>query len=161
MTPKRDWLPTMWSDWGEDAQSPFYALRKQLDTLLDDYDRSDLVKGGLQVRTNLSETDTEIRITAELPGIERDEFDVEVTGDAITIQGEKTSEKDETGEEAGRQFRRLERRAGSFRRVTHLPFKIAAETVTANIRNGVLTVTVPKPAQMKAPGYKVDVKSAA
>ncbi|MCB1328649.1 MAG: Hsp20/alpha crystallin family protein, partial [Maritimibacter sp.] len=71
MTRKHDWLPMMWSDWGEDTQSPFYALRRQLDTLLEDFDRGDLVKSDFPVRTNVSETETEVRITAELPGIEQ------------------------------------------------------------------------------------------
>ncbi len=161
MTRKRDWLPAVWSDWGEDADSPFYALRRQIDALIEDFDRTDPVKGGFEVRTNVSETDTEVRLTAELPGIERDDVDVEITGDTITIQGRKTSEKDETGDDEGRTFRRLERRAGSFKRMTRVPFEIDPETVVADIKNGVLTVTVPKPAEMKTPGHKVEVKTAA
>ena len=161
MTRKRDWLPTMWSDWGEDADSPFYALRKQIDSLIEDFDRGDLMKTDFQVRTNVSETDTEVRVTAEVPGMAPEDVDVEITGDTITIQGKKESEKDETGDEEGRQFRRLERRSGSFKRVTRLPFEIDPETVVADVKNGVLTVTVPKPAEMKTPGHKVEVKSAA
>lgn len=161
MTRKRDWLPMMWSDWGEDTQSPFYALRRQLDTLLEDFDRGDLVKSDFPVRTNVSETETEVRITAELPGIEQKDVDVEITGDTLTIQGEKHAETDETGEEDGREFRRVERRSGSFRRTTHLPFEIDPDSVTAEITNGVLTVTVPKPAEMKQPVHKIDVKTAA
>lgn len=161
MTRKRDWLPTMWSDWGEDQGSRLYALRRQLDTLMEDFDRGDLVKGDFHVRTNVSETETDVRITAELPGIERDDVDVEITGDTVTITGEKTDEKHETRDEEGRTFRRIERRAGSFKRTTRLPFEIDPETVVADIKNGVLTVTVPKPAAMKTPAHKIDVKTAA
>lgn len=159
---KRDWLPTTWSDWGEDETSPFYALRKQIDTLLEDFDRGDLMKGGtFNVRTNVSETDKEVRITAELPGITRDDVDVEITRDTITIKGEKTSEEDETGEEEGREFRRLERRTGSFQRMTRLPFEIDPESVTADMKDGVLTVTVPKPAEMLTKPRRVEIKTAA
>jgi len=165
MTRKRDWLPMMWSDWGETTDSPFYALRKQIDTLLEDFDRGDMVKGDVRsdfrVRTNVSETDTEVRITAELPGIERDDVDVEITGDTLTIQGEKAAETSETGGEEGREFRRLERHSGSFRRTTRLPFEIDPETVTAEISNGVLTVTVPKPTDMTQPAHRIEVKTAA
>lgn len=161
MTRRRDWLPTTWSDWGEDKESPFFALRKQLDTLLEDFDRGELMKGDFQVRTNVSETDTEVRITAELPGIERDDVDVEITGDTITIKGEKTSEKDETETEEGREYHRLERRSGSFRRTTRLPFEVDPDKVVADIKNGVLTVTVPKPAELAKPARKVEVKTAA
>ncbi len=161
MTRKRDWLPTLWSDWGEDEGSPLTALRRQLDTLMEDFDRGDLVKSDFHVRTNVSETESEVRITAELPGIERDDVDVEITGDTITITGEKVAEKDDTSDEEGRRFRRRERRTGSFKRMTRLPFEIDPDTVSADIKNGVLTVTIPKPAEMKTPGYKIDVKTAA
>lgn len=161
MTRRHDWLPTLWSDWGEDKDSPFNALRRQLDTLLEDFDRGELMKGDVQVRTNVSETDTEVRITAELPGIERDDVDVEITGDTITIKGEKTSEKDETETDEGREYHRIERRSGSFRRTTRLPFEVDPDTVSADIKNGVLTVTVPKPAEMTKPAHKIEVKTAA
>jgi len=159
---KPDWLPTAWSDWGEDEKSPFYALRKQIDTLLEDFDRGDLMKGGtFNVRTNVSETDKEVRITAELPGIERGDVDVEITGDTITIKGEKTTEEEKTSDEEGREYHRLERRSGSFHRMTRLPFEIAPDTVTADMKDGVLTVTIPKPAEMRKPARKVEIKTAA
>ncbi len=161
MTRKRDWLPTMWSDWGETADSPFYARRKQIDTLLEDFDRGETVKGAFPVRTNVSETDTEVRLTAELPGLEKGDVDVEIIGDTITIQGEKASETEETGDDEGREFRRVERRSGSFRRRLRLPFEVDPDAVVADISNGVLTVTVPKPAELKTEARKVEVKSAA
>jgi HSP20 family protein len=162
MTRKHDWLPTMWSDWGEDEKSPFYALRKQIDTLIEDFDRGDLMKSGdFHVRTNVSETDTELRITAELPGIQRDDIDVEIAGDTITIKGEKVSEDEKTGDDDGREFHRLERRAGSFRRMTRLPFEIDPDKVVAEVKDGILTVTIPKPAEVRALPRKVEVKTAA
>lgn len=162
MTNKRDWLPTMWSDWGEDEKSPFFALRKQIDTLLDDFDTGEFMKGNdFHVRTNVSETETEVRITAELPGIERDDIEVEITGDMITITGEKSSEETKTGEDEGREFHQLERRAGSFRRMTRLPFEIDPAKVHADMKNGVLTVTIPKPAEVRKLPRKVEIKTAA
>ena len=162
MTKTTDWLPTMWSDWGEDEKSPFYALRKQIDTLLEDFDRGDLMKGGeFQVRTDVSETDGEMCITAELPGVERDDVTIEITGDTITIKGEKTSEEKETGEKEGREFHRVERRTGSFRRMTRLPFEIDPDNVAAEMKSGVLTVTIPKPAEMKKKPRTVEIKTAA
>lgn len=159
MTDKRDWLPTMWSDWGEDEKSPFYALRRRIDDLLEDFDRGDLLKGDFQVRTNVSETDSEVRITAELPGIAHDDVDIEITGDTITIKGEKVSEEEKTGENEGREFHRLERRTGSFRRTTRLPFVIDPDKVEAAMKDGVLTVTILKPAELRKPPSKVEIKT--
>lgn len=161
MTDKRDWLPTMWSDWGEDEKSPFYALRRQIDSLIEDFDRGELMKGEFRMRTNVSETKTEVRITADLPGIDRDDLDIEITGNTITIRGEKVAEEEKTEGEEGREFHRLERRTGSFRRSTRLPFEIDPDKVQADMKNGVLTVTIPKPAEMSRPAHKVEIKSAA
>ncbi|GKY89818.1 Hsp20/alpha crystallin family protein [Sinisalibacter aestuarii] len=161
MTNKRDWLPTMWSDWGEDEKSPFYALRRQIDSLIEDFDRGELMKGEFRMRTNVSETETGIRITADLPGIDRDDLDIEISGDTITIRGDKVAEEETTDDDEGREYHRLERRTGSFRRTTRLPFEIDPDTVQADMKNGVLTVTIPKPAGAKRPAHKVEIKTAA
>lgn len=161
MTRKQDWLPTLWSDWGEDEASPFYALRKQIGTLLEDFDRGDLMKGDFDVRTNVSETGAEVRITAELPGIDQKDVEVEITGDTITLRGEKTSEEEESSDSDTRAFHRLERRSGSFRRMTRLPFRIDPESVTADMKDGVLTVVIPKPAEVRQMPRKVEIKTAA
>lgn len=161
MTDKRDWLPTMWSDWGEDEKSPFYALRRQIDSLIEDFDRGELMKGEFRMRTNVSETETEVRITADLPGIDRDDLDIEITGNTITIRGEKIAEEEKTEDDEGREYHRLERRTGSFRRTTRLPFEIDPDKVQADMKNGVLTVTIPKPAEMARPAHKVKIKTAA
>ncbi len=159
---KHEWLPTMWTDWGEDEKSPFFALRKQIDNLLEEFDRGDLMKGGtFTVQTNVSETDKEFRITAELPGIERDDVEVDIVGDTVTIKGEKVSEEEATEGEEGREFHRLERRTGRFQRMSRLPFEIDPDTVKAEMKNGVLTVTIPKPAEMQKTPHKVEIKTAA
>lgn len=156
---QREWLPKMWGDWGGDEDSPFHALRKQVDTLFEDFDKGIPSRIAMfSLRTNVSETDTEICITAELPGIEMEDVDVEITGDKISIRGEKKSEKDEKGEEDGRTFHRIERSSGSFQRVTRLPFEIDPDKVNADVSNGVLTVTIPKPAEEQKKTKKVQVK---
>jgi len=159
---RRDWLPTLWNEWDDDVVTPFRALKKQLDAVFDDFDLPNLARPGtLPVRTNLSETPTEVRLTAELPGLDRDDIDVEIIGDMITIRGEKTSEEEETGDEEDRQFHRIERRAGRFERMLRLPFEIDPDKVTAEVRNGVLTVTIPKPAEIAKTPRRVAIKSAA
>ncbi|UWQ13236.1 Hsp20/alpha crystallin family protein [Aliiroseovarius sp. M344] len=155
---QREWLPKMWGDWGEDKDSPFHALRKQVDTLFDDFDSGFPIRSGdFTVRTNVSETDGEVCITAELPGIEMSDVDVEIAGDKITIRGEKKSEKDDQSEKDGRTFHRIERSAGSFMRTTRLPFDIDPDKVAAGVKNGVLTVTIPKPAEEQTKTRKIEI----
>ena len=93
--------------------------------------RQRCVRSGQHVDRQLAELDAAF---FHLYGIERDDVDVEITGDTISIRGEKTDEKDETRDEEGREFRRIERRAGSFKRMTRLPFEIDPEKVVARIR---------------------------
>ncbi|WP_299754143.1 Hsp20/alpha crystallin family protein [uncultured Boseongicola sp.] len=155
-----DWLPAAWLGKQADANGPFGALRKQIDSLIDDFDTGMLSKtDGFAVRSNLSETDKEICITAELPGIEMKDIDVEVTGNRISLKGEKKSENEEKGEEEGREFHRIERHSGSFFRSMTLPFDIDPDKVDAAVKSGVLTVTIPKPPEAVTKVKKVEVKS--
>ena len=99
-------------------------------------------------------------IKAELPGIEMKDIDVEITGNRISIKREKVSESEEKKDEKGREFHRVERRSGSFQRTMTLPFDIDADNVSAAVKDGVLTVTVPKPPEAVKTAKKVKIKSA-
>ena len=89
---------------------------------------------------NVSETDKEIRITAELPGVTEQDIDISLDDDVLTIRGEKKFERTDDKEN----FHFVERSYGTFQRSLRLPFPIDPEQVQANFENGVLTVTVPK-----------------
>lgn len=156
----QDWLPALWQR-DPDELDPFTALRKQIDSMFDNADRGMSDWGtDFRVRSNLSETTQDICITAELPGLSDKDVDVSVSGDRITIKGEKKSEKDEKKEEEGREFHRIERMSGSFRRTMRLPFDIEADKVTATVQDGILTVTIPKPARVLEQTKKVQITSA-
>lgn len=79
-------------------------------------------------------------VTAELPGMRREEIDVSVIGSAVTIKGNKKVE--DAGNEAAHYLRR-ERRSGEFERTLHLPKRIDRDRVDARYEHGVLTVTAP------------------
>lgn len=89
------------------------------------------------------ETEAEIRVTAELPGLEERDFEVSVHGDVLSIRGEKRGER----AEERRGGRHVESVCGSFQRSIRLPFEPAAEGVKAAYRRGVLEITVPRPAE--------------
>ncbi len=154
----QDWLPTSWLHHKEDEDAPLLSLRKQIDSLFEDFDRGFGYRGSdLAVRTNISESEKDICITAELPGMTEQDIDVSVVGNRITVKGQKQSESEEKKDDEGRQFLRVERISGAFQRSIALPFDIDADTVTAKVKDGVLTVTVPKPAEVTAKTKKIDV----
>lgn len=154
----QDWLPTSWAKPKPEEDRPFFALRKRVDDLFDDFGNGFFAgSDALKVRSNVSETEQEICITAELPGLTDKDVDVSVAGNQITIKGEKKSELDEKGEEEGRQFHRIERTSGAFQRMMQLPFEIDSDAVKADVKDGVLTVTIPKPPEMVEKVKKVKV----
>jgi HSP20 family protein len=94
---------------------------------------------------NVSETENEIRITAELPGVTEQDIDVSLDDDVLTIRGEKKFERKDENEN----FHFIERSYGTFQRSLRLPFPADPDQVKASFENGVLTVTLPKTAQQQ------------
>jgi len=94
---------------------------------------------------DLHETAEAYVVTAELPGLQRDDLDIQINDDNLTISGVRRER-----EEACEQYHRVERGHGSFSRTFHLPLPIDAEAITADLHDGVLTVTCPKSADALA-----------
>jgi HSP20 family protein len=94
-------------------------------------------------------------LTAELAGVTGKDVEVSLAGDVLTIKGEK---KTETKEKKGDSYY-TERSFGSFSRSLRLPFEVKDEKVDAKFKDGVLTVRLPKPAEMQKAVRKVDVKA--
>ncbi len=104
---------------------------------------------------DISETDKEIIISVELPGIEEKDIDVSLSKDSLTIKGEKKEEK----EEKGKSYYRMERSYGSFCRTIPLPAEIDADKVNAEFKKGVLTVKLPKTPEAIKEIKKVQIKA--
>ena len=142
------------------TDNPFVSLQNEIDRLFDDF-TSGFPTFGNGGMTNLvptmdvAETDKEIEITAELPGLEEKDVQINVADNMLTIRGEKKAEK----EEKDKNYRLVERSYGSFERTLQLPDGVNLDAVKASISKGVLTVTVPKPAP--AQSKKIEVKAAA
>ena len=113
--------------------------------------------GGLafDVRVDTSEDDKAYHVTAELPGMDEKAIDLKVSGNMLTVTGEKQEEK----EEKKRGYHVSERRYGSFERSFRIPETVEVEKIDATFRNGVLTVTLPKKAGVEAAEKKIAVKS--
>jgi HSP20 family protein len=108
-------------------------------------------------RIDVSETDREIRVKAELPGVGQNDIEVMVDDDLLTIRGEKKIERDEKQEN----FHVVERATGAFMRTIRLPFPVDPSAVQADYDNGVLTVTLPKPAEAKQRSGRIEVRGGA
>ena len=102
---------------------------------------------------NVSETDTEIRVAAELPGVDLDDLEVDVMDDMLVIRGEKRLERSDEDEN----FHFVECAYGSFQRTVQLPFAADPDQVQANFENGVLSITVPKSDQQQGV-HRIDVQ---
>jgi HSP20 family protein len=89
---------------------------------------------------DLRETEKAYIIEAELPGVKKDEVDLTYEDGVLTFSGERRFES----EEENRNFRRVERRYGSFSRSFRLPREVKAEEVEAHFEDGLLTITIPK-----------------
>ncbi|MEB2346532.1 MAG: Hsp20/alpha crystallin family protein [Deltaproteobacteria bacterium] len=98
------------------------------------------VPAGFAPRIDVVEREGEYLVTAELPGLEEKDFQLEVHGNALTLTGEKRVER----EEERKGWRWSERASGSFRRSIQLPDDVAADKASASFRNGVLAITLPK-----------------
>jgi HSP20 family protein len=93
-------------------------------------------------RVDFSETDEEIRIAAELPGLDEKDIEIALDEGVLTIQGERKAESDEEDAEKG--YKRLETYRGRFHRAIRLAAEVDEEAVKAVYKAGVLTVTLPK-----------------
>lgn len=140
------------------AYDPFFSLRGEMDRLFDAFSMqlptSTRAETALNFRLDVSETDKEISVHAELPGVDEKNIDVQLNGDVLTIRGEKAQDK----EEKQRNYHLIERRYGSFARSVRLPFEPKDSDVTASFKQGVLSVAIAKPVEAKQAPKKIEVK---
>lgn len=102
----------------------------------------------------IHEDENQFNLTVDVPGIERKDIDISVTGNTLTVKGERKHE--EKKREKGYFY--SERRYGSFQRSIQLPSEVESDKIAANYKDGVLEVTIPKSEKVKPKQIKVDVK---
>ena len=142
------------------VQNMMTSMRQEIDRLFDDFaHRTPASWFGAEAvapRIDITETDDALEVTAEIPGVEQDDIEVDVSGDVLTIGGEKKKEE----ETKKKQYHRIERSYGTFRRSMRIPFEVDPDQVTATHDKGILRVTLPKPAEAKKRTRKISVTSA-
>ena len=95
---------------------------------------------------DISETDNGFEVHAELPGVATDDLHVSIKDNLLTLSGEK---RQVVAADDSDTYRRVERRYGSFERKFKLPSEVAADAIKAEFRDGVLTLSIPKPESVK------------
>ncbi len=138
----------------------FGQLHRDIDRLFDEVWRGFDVPGfaadgRLTPRIDLAETDKEIEVTAELPGLDEKDVEVTLADGLLTIKGEKKSERTEEGKD----IYVSERSYGSFQRVVQLPQGVDTDKVAADFSKGVLTVKVLKLPELQANSKKIEIRS--
>jgi HSP20 family protein len=138
------------------AFAPFDQLRREISHLLDEFDplgvRGALSGSSAFPAVNVWECGEYLCAEAEVPGVTQDNIEVLVVGNELTIKGHRP-----TPEEKDVSYHRRERGAGDFARVLTLPVEIEADKVEASLKDGVLTLKLPKAAEARA--RKITVKT--
>jgi HSP20 family protein len=147
----------------DDDRDPFLSLHREVNRLFDDVFRgfgsglpsfgNDSAFAAGWPSVEISEADKEIKVTAEVPGLEEKDIEVLLNDGVLTLKGEKRSES----EDKDRQF--SERYYGRFERRVPLGVEVDEDKVDASFRNGVLTVTLPKTEKAQSQVKRIAIKS--
>jgi HSP20 family protein len=108
--------------------------------------RDDMLSGEWMPRVDVFENENHLVLEAELPGMNRDDFDLSIENNVLTLKGERRFEKKDERDN----YHRVERAYGSFTRSFTLPSTVTAEGAKAEFKNGILNVTLPKREETKA-----------
>lgn len=125
----------------EPSHSAFDALRRQMDRIFDDFDRPNVFQNSTQGSLPVSVFDDgkSLIFSADVPGLGDKDFTLSLAQNVLTIQGERKNRHQE-----GYATHRQERAAVRFSRSFALPCRVDAERTSASLKDGVLTVTLPK-----------------
>jgi HSP20 family protein len=103
---------------------------------------------------DVSETKDNFVVKAEVPGMDAKDIDISLTGDILTIKGEKRQEREEKEED----YHLVERSYGGFSRSVRLPAEVESGKIKASYKHGILKVTLPKSEKVKAKEVKIKVE---
>ncbi len=155
----RQLLPDLW---GRSTGDMFTGLQREIDRVFSDFGRNlpsmpDFGKG-MSMKVNVAETDAAVEVTAEIPGVEPKDIDVQLKDGVLSIKGEKKDEREEKDEK--KNYHLVERSYGMFSRSFPVGNDIDAEKISATFDKGVLKVTLPKLPAAKDKVQKIEVKPA-
>lgn len=162
-------IPWNWGKNGESlrrqSDNPFAEFQKEMNRLFENFS-DDMFSLSPMKRTqqeisaafpkmDVSETDKEFKVSAELPGMDEKDIDVSVSNEVLTIKGEKKAEK----EDKKPNYYRMERSYGSFQRSIPLPSEVEKDKIKANFKKGVLNIVLPKSEKAVKESKKIEISS--
>jgi HSP20 family protein len=165
----RDLVPWKYDGGGSlmpfDPGSVFSSMHREMDRMFENLNRTIFALSpahkewgsvGLALpQVDVVETDEDLQVTAELPGMDEKDVDVSISRDVLTIKGEKKAEK----EIKKKDFYQMERSFGTFSRSIPLPASVDTAQVTASFKKGVLSIRLPKTVSAKSDVKKIEVKA--
>jgi HSP20 family protein len=144
------------------SERGLWSIHDAIDRMFEDFFRGQDVEplrweaGASLPSIDVAETDKEITVSADLPGMDEKDVEVSLSKDRLVIKGEKKEEK----EEKKKDYYRRERRFGSVYREIALPCDVATEKATAEFKRGVLNIVLPKSTDALKESRKVPIKGA-
>lgn len=143
----------------DDESTGIAGLQKEMNSLFERFFGRESLPSFFGARAfapllDVVETREAVEVRADLPGIGKENLEISVTGDMLTIKGEKKSDR----EEKDQNYHLVERSCGSFQRSVSIPSYVMTDKVTAEFKDGVLTVKLPKKEEVKSKSVKVEVK---
>ena len=156
------WLPLRRSSEREGSRYALGRLHGEMDRLFDRFFEDfglepfgrEFRRGAWVPAIDVSESEEEITVKADIPGISPEKLDIQIKNDVLTLRGETREEK----EEKGKTFHRVERRSGTFQRSLALPSSVDVEKVSASHKEGVLTILLPKREEEKPRSISINVE---
>ena len=133
-----DWPAFGFADFGR-AHTPHVQLRRELDRLFGDFEREAAPTAST---LNFDDDGSNFVLRADVPGLTEKDFEISGAGNTVTLKGERKVDVPE-----GHSVHRRERRAVRFAKSFELPTRVDADKVTATLKHGVLTLTLPKVAE--------------
>jgi HSP20 family protein len=136
--------------------SPMRDIRESFDRMFEEplFTRLGFVPAVNTPVVNVRETDQAVIVEAEIPGVKEEDVDLEITDDELIIRGQKKTEE----EVKEKTYYRREFSYGSFTRAIPLPMSVQSDKAEAEIKDGVLTITLPKVEEAKPKSKKIEIK---
>ncbi len=146
-------------------REPFSRLRGEVDRMFDEFPpRFPASNLGIRYLASLpmpalemKETDTEYRLSVELPGVAQEDVDISVEGDMLVLKGEKKEER----EEKERDYTLSERSYGAFERRVSLPKDSLIDEIKADAENGVISIVIPRSQGVAEGARKIEISTKA
>jgi HSP20 family protein len=150
------------------AANPLFDLRNEIDTLFDRFFSGSLFGpfggvpdaqllrqpfGGTMPKVDVSESEREIQIVAELPGLKQEDVELRLENDLLTLRGEASSARDQKD----KHYHLTERSYGRFERSFRLPETVDREKISASFEHGLLTVTLPKSERAQQKSKRIEI----